>query len=312
MPDLNANDLDAASKIIAGTARSMGVDVARLMASKRSKRYREANEKVDRDHAVHARRGHRAAQGDRRHQVRRDRRAPHPPRRERPPRRGAAPRHPGASERPRQGRDDRRLRRGRRPPAPPRRPAPTTSARQDLAAKVEEGWTDFDVAISTPALMGPVVSKLGRVLGPQGKMPNPKVGTVTDDIAQGRRRGEVGQDRVPHRPPGDRPPRDRQGQLRRARAARELRRGDRRDRPRQAGRLQGPLHALGRRSTTTMGPGIQVDPGFTGEAEIMGTQEGASRRGRGRARTRLGRRGASLHSPAHNPALRRQLAGLAP
>ncbi|HET9592271.1 MAG TPA: 50S ribosomal protein L1, partial [Solirubrobacterales bacterium] len=52
----------------------------------------------------------------------------------------------------------------------------------DLAAKVEEGWTDFDVAISTPDLMGPVVSKLGRVLGPQGKMPNPKVGTVTDDI----------------------------------------------------------------------------------------------------------------------------------
>ena len=55
---------------------------------------------------------------------------------------------------------------------------------KDLAEKVEEGWTDFDVAISTPALMGPVVSKLGRVLGPQGKMPNPKVGTVTDDVAK--------------------------------------------------------------------------------------------------------------------------------
>jgi large subunit ribosomal protein L1 len=54
----------------------------------------------------------------------------------------------------------------------------------DLAAKVEEGWMDFDVAIATPALMGPVVSKLGRVLGPQGKMPNPKVGTVTDDVAK--------------------------------------------------------------------------------------------------------------------------------
>ncbi len=54
----------------------------------------------------------------------------------------------------------------------------------DLAAKVEEGWTDFDVAIATPALMGPVVSKLGRVLGPQGKMPNPKVGTVTDDVGR--------------------------------------------------------------------------------------------------------------------------------
>jgi large subunit ribosomal protein L1 len=55
---------------------------------------------------------------------------------------------------------------------------------QDLAARVEEGWTDFDVAIATPSLMGPVVSKLGRVLGPQGKMPNPKVGTVTDDVAK--------------------------------------------------------------------------------------------------------------------------------
>ena len=54
----------------------------------------------------------------------------------------------------------------------------------DLAEKVEEGWTDFDVAIATPALMGPVVSKLGRVLGPQGKMPNPKVGTVTDDVGK--------------------------------------------------------------------------------------------------------------------------------
>jgi large subunit ribosomal protein L1 len=55
---------------------------------------------------------------------------------------------------------------------------------QDLADRVNEGWTDFDVAISTPDLMGPVVSKLGRILGPQGKMPNPKVGTVTNDIAK--------------------------------------------------------------------------------------------------------------------------------
>src|SRR6478609_3454561 len=51
----------------------------------------------------------------------------------------------------------------------------------DLAKRVEEGWTDFDVAIATPDMM-PTVGRLGRVLGPQGKMPNPKVGTVTEDI----------------------------------------------------------------------------------------------------------------------------------
>jgi large subunit ribosomal protein L1 len=51
----------------------------------------------------------------------------------------------------------------------------------DLLKKVESGWLDFDVAISTPDMMGKV-GKLGRVLGPQGKMPSPKSGTVTNDI----------------------------------------------------------------------------------------------------------------------------------
>ena len=53
----------------------------------------------------------------------------------------------------------------------------------DLAKRIEEGFDDFDVAIATPDLMS-VVGRLGRILGPSGKMPNPKVGTVTMDVAK--------------------------------------------------------------------------------------------------------------------------------
>ncbi|HEV7918108.1 MAG TPA: 50S ribosomal protein L1 [Solirubrobacterales bacterium] len=54
---------------------------------------------------------------------------------------------------------------------------------EDLAKKMEEGLADFDVVIATPDMM-PVVGGLGRVLGPMGKMPNPKVGTVTPDVTK--------------------------------------------------------------------------------------------------------------------------------
>ena len=54
---------------------------------------------------------------------------------------------------------------------------------EDLATRVQEGFTDFDVAIATPDMM-PVVGRLGRILGPQGKMPNPRVGTVTMDVGR--------------------------------------------------------------------------------------------------------------------------------
>jgi large subunit ribosomal protein L1 len=54
---------------------------------------------------------------------------------------------------------------------------------EDLAQRIQEGFDEFDVAIATPDLMA-VVGRLGRILGPAGKMPNPKVGTVTMDVAK--------------------------------------------------------------------------------------------------------------------------------
>lgn len=63
---------------------------------------------------------------------------------------------------------------------------------EDLAKRIEEGFLDFEKAIATPDMMG-VVGKLGKVLGPRGLMPNPKVGTVAADVVTAVRNAKAGQ-----------------------------------------------------------------------------------------------------------------------
>ncbi|MBK6918219.1 MAG: 50S ribosomal protein L1 [Deltaproteobacteria bacterium] len=62
---------------------------------------------------------------------------------------------------------------------------------EDLVEKIQGGWLDFDSAIATPDMMG-LVGRLGRVLGPRNLMPNPKVGTVTMDVARAVRELKAG------------------------------------------------------------------------------------------------------------------------
>ena len=132
---------------------------------------------------------------------------------------------------------------------------------EDLAKRVEDGFTDFDVAIATPDMM-PVVGKLGRILGPQGKMPNPKVGTVTDDIAKAVGESKAGKveyrtDRmaIVHLPIGKKGFEERALLENYAALIEEIVRAR-------------PASAKGRyirtiTLTTTMGPGVRVDPSRT-------------------------------------------------
>jgi large subunit ribosomal protein L1 len=132
---------------------------------------------------------------------------------------------------------------------------------EDLAGRVEEGFTDFDVAIATPDMM-PVVGKLGRILGPQGKMPNPKVGTVTMDVAKAVSESKAGKieyrtDRhaIVHLPIGKLSFDERTLLENYAALIDEIVRA----KPAAAkGRY---LHTV--TLTTTMGPGVKVDPSRT-------------------------------------------------
>jgi large subunit ribosomal protein L1 len=128
----------------------------------------------------------------------------------------------------------------------------------DLAARIEGGFDDFDVAVATPDLMS-VVGKLGRILGPRGKMPNPKTGTVTFDVGKAVRDVKGGKleyrtDRGAnvHLPIGRKSFGERELLENYASVVEEIVRAK-------------PSAAKGRyirtiTLTTTMGPGIHVDP----------------------------------------------------
>ncbi len=131
----------------------------------------------------------------------------------------------------------------------------------DLGKQIEEGFDDFDVAIATPDQMG-VVGKLGRILGPRGKMPNPKTGTVTMDVGKAVREAKAGKleyrtDRGAnvHVTIGKKSFDERQLLENYAALIDEVMRAK-------------PAAAKGRyvrtiTLTTTMGPGIRLDPGRT-------------------------------------------------
>jgi len=137
----------------------------------------------------------------------------------------------------------------------------------ELAERIEAGWTDFDVVIATPDQM-PKVGKLGRVLGPQGKMPNPKVGTVTDDVAKAV--SEMKSGKIEYRT-------DRQAVIHLAigkasfeeRALLENYAAVLDEIVRAKPAASKGKYLLSVTLATTMGPGIRVDTSRTGEGEIL-------------------------------------------
>jgi large subunit ribosomal protein L1 len=157
MNDLNANDIDAAKKIIAGTARSMGVEIAPDEAIGLVKQLSTAkfNESVE----VHIKTGLNVRHAD--EQLR-----------------GTIALPNGL------GKDVKIavFAQGEKVKEAEDAGADIVGG-EDLAKQIQEGFDDFDIAIATPDMM-PIVGRLGRILGPSGKMPNPRVGTVTMDLTR--------------------------------------------------------------------------------------------------------------------------------
>lgn len=137
----------------------------------------------------------------------------------------------------------------------------------DLAERIQGGWLEFDAAVASPDMM-PVVGKLGRVLGPRGLMPNPKSGTVTDDVEKAVRDIKGGM--VEYRT-------DRHGNLHLIIGKKSFETGDLienyaavldeviRSKPAAAkGRYLKSITV-----STTMGPGVRIDPGRSKDLEEL-------------------------------------------
>ena len=214
MPDLNTTDLEAAMRTIAGTARSMGIDVESARTSRIRRQVEDRQHASDRegrrDHGQARKEVSRAASA----KVDRDKRytleeackllpetkiAKFDESVDIAVRLGVDPKHAdqmvrGAVVLPHgTGKSQRVVVFAKGDKANEARAAGAdVVGAEDLVEKIQkENWTDFDSVVATPDMMG-LVGRLGRVLGPKGLMPNPKVGTVTTDVAKAVRELKAG------------------------------------------------------------------------------------------------------------------------